>query len=63
MSILSTQEKDASTVVSVPSEADVVVVGGGMLGCSALYHLAKLGVTNTVLLEAHQLTAGSSSTV
>lgn len=42
----------------MPREADVVVVGGGVLGCSCLYHLAKLGVTNTVLLEAHQLTAG-----
>lgn len=44
----------------VPREADVVVVGGGVLGCSCLYHLAKLGVTNTVLLEAHQLTAGTT---
>jgi len=42
----------------VPSEADVVVIGGGSLGCQTLYHLAKLGVTNTVLLEKEQLTAG-----
>merc|ERR1711974_482314 len=41
----------------VPSEA-VVVIGGGSLGCQTLYHLAKLGVTNTVLLEKEQLTAG-----
>ena len=31
---------------------------GGSLGCQTLYHLAKLGVTNTVLLEKEQLTAG-----
>ena len=34
------------------------VTGGGSLGCQTLYHLAKLGVTNTVLLEKEQLTAG-----
>jgi len=44
----------------VPSEADVVVIGGGSLGCQTLYHLAKLGVTNTVLLEKEQLTAGTT---
>merc|ERR1711936_1075184 len=43
---------------TVPSEADVVTIGGGSLGCQTLYHLAKMGVTNTVLLEKDQLTAG-----
>jgi len=42
----------------VPSEVDVVVIGGGSLGCQTLYHLAKMGVTNTVLVEKDQLTAG-----
>ncbi|CAD5122929.1 DgyrCDS11326 [Dimorphilus gyrociliatus] len=45
---------------SLPTEADVVIVGGGAAGCSTLYHLAKLGITNTVLLEMHSLTAGTS---
>lgn len=45
---------------AVPNSADVVVIGGGSLGCNALYHLAKLGVTNTVLLESHNLTAGTT---
>ncbi|KAK3866802.1 hypothetical protein Pcinc_027684 [Petrolisthes cinctipes] len=44
----------------VPESADVVVIGGGSLGCNTLYHLAKLGVTNTVLLETHALTAGTT---
>ncbi|KAA0201281.1 hypothetical protein HAZT_HAZT002650 [Hyalella azteca] len=43
-----------------PASADVVVIGGGSLGCSALYHLAKLGVTNSVLVEANKLTAGTT---
>ncbi|XP_063887251.1 sarcosine dehydrogenase, mitochondrial-like [Scylla paramamosain] len=47
-------------VGGLPGEVDVVVVGGGVLGCSSLYHLAKLGVTNTILLEAHELTAGTT---
>ncbi|KAK7075105.1 hypothetical protein SK128_005197 [Halocaridina rubra] len=45
---------------TLPSEADVVVIGGGSLGCNTLYHLAKLGITNTVLLESHKLTAGTT---
>jgi dimethylglycine dehydrogenase len=38
----------------------VVVVGGGVVGCSVLYHLAKLGWTDVCLLERKELTAGSS---
>ena len=41
-----------------PQKLHSNVTGGGSLGCQTLYHLAKLGVTNTVLLEKEQLTAG-----
>ncbi|WP_439815185.1 GcvT family protein [Zavarzinia sp. CC-PAN008] len=44
----------------VPSHARVVVIGGGIVGCSVAYHLAKSGCTDVVLLEQHQLTAGST---
>jgi glycine cleavage system aminomethyltransferase T/glycine/D-amino acid oxidase-like deaminating enzyme len=44
----------------VISQADVVVVGGGVVGCSVAYHLAKLGVQNVVLLERRQLTCGTT---
>ena len=44
----------------LPSHARVVIVGGGAVGCSALYHLAKLGWTDTVLLEKNELTSGST---
>jgi 4-methylaminobutanoate oxidase (formaldehyde-forming) len=37
-----------------------VVIGGGIVGCSVAYHLAKLGWTDTVLVEKHQLTSGST---
>lgn len=44
----------------VPSRADVVVIGGGAVGSSSAYHLAKLGMKNVVLLEKDQLTAGTT---
>ncbi len=42
------------------SHARAVVIGGGAVGCSALYHLARLGWTDVVLLERDELTAGST---
>ena len=42
------------------SHAKVVVIGGGVVGCSILYHLAKLGWKDVVLLERKELTSGSS---
>src|SRR5690349_20627184 len=42
------------------SQARVVVIGGGAVGCSALYHLTQLGWTEAVLLERDELTAGST---
>ncbi|HXY97791.1 MAG TPA: FAD-dependent oxidoreductase, partial [Steroidobacteraceae bacterium] len=42
------------------TEARVVVIGGGVVGCSALYHLTRLGWTDVVLLERDELTAGST---
>ena len=43
-----------------PSQARVVIVGGGVIGCSVAYHLAKLGWKNIVLLERKQLTSGTT---
>ncbi|MCH7740510.1 MAG: FAD-binding oxidoreductase [Chloroflexi bacterium] len=40
--------------------ADVIVVGGGVMGCSTLYYLAQMGVTNTLLLERDTLGSGST---
>ena len=44
----------------LPSSARVAIIGGGAVGCSALYHLAKLGWTEAVLLERNELTSGST---
>lgn len=42
------------------SQASVVVIGGGIVGCAVLYHLTKHGLTDSILLERKQLTAGST---
>ena len=45
---------------TLPSSTKVVVIGGGVAGCSAAYHLAKFGWKDTVLLERDQLTSGTT---
>ncbi len=44
----------------LPKSARVVIVGGGVIGCSVAYHLAKLGWKDIVLLERKQLTSGTT---
>ncbi len=47
-------------MAEIPTTARVVIIGGGVVGVSALYHLAKEGWTDCVLLEKNELTAGST---
>ena len=44
----------------LPRSSKVVVIGGGVIGCSAAYHLAKFGWKDTILLERDQLTSGTT---
>jgi len=44
----------------LPSSARVVIIGGGIVGCSIAYHLAKRGISDVVLLERKQLTCGTT---
>ena len=43
-----------------PSSSKVVVIGGGVIGCSVAYHLTKFGWKDVVLLERDQLTSGTT---
>src|ERR1700734_344532 len=52
--------RDEARSAGIPDRARVVIVGGGVIGCSIAYHLAHLGWTDVVLLEQHQLTAGTT---
>ncbi|HEY4611229.1 MAG TPA: FAD-dependent oxidoreductase, partial [Ilumatobacteraceae bacterium] len=45
---------------TVPSQARIVIIGGGIIGCSIAYHLTAMGETDVVLLEQHQLTDGAT---
>lgn len=47
-------------MTDIPARARVVVVGGGIVGCSIAYHLARRGATDVVLLEKSELTAGTT---
>jgi sarcosine oxidase, subunit beta len=54
-------ETATSPHAPLPSDAEVVIIGGGVMGASAAFHLAEAGVTDIVLLEAGQLAAGSTA--
>tara|TARA_B100001123_G_scaffold425278_1_gene537934 strand:+ start:809 stop:3250 length:2442 start_codon:yes stop_codon:yes gene_type:complete len=47
-------------IKKLPTETKVVIIGGGVAGCSCAYHLAKFGWKNVVLLERDQLTSGTT---
>jgi len=47
-------------VQSLPSQAQVVIIGGGIVGCSVAYHLAKRGCREVLLLERKRLTCGTT---
>ena len=53
-------ETDFSEAQPLKSHARAVVIGGGLIGCSLLYHLAKLGWKDSILLERDELTSGST---
>ena len=52
--------KEGATKKSLPSHTRVVIIGGGVVGCSILFHLTKFGWKDTILLERDELTSGSS---
>jgi 4-methylaminobutanoate oxidase (formaldehyde-forming) len=50
----------SETTTAVPAQARIVVIGGGIMGCSVAYHLARMGQAGVVLLEQGRLTCGTT---
>ena len=46
--------------MSLPSHAEIIIVGGGIVGCSVAYHLAKMGRSDVLLIEQGKLTSGTT---
>jgi 4-methylaminobutanoate oxidase (formaldehyde-forming) len=57
---MATDELSIAAADSLPTHAQVVIIGGGVIGCSVAYHLTKLGWRDVALLERSQLTAGTT---
>ena len=59
-STLNIQKDETSRGKPLPSHAKVAIIGGGVVGCSILFHLSKFGWKDVILLERNELTSGSS---
>ena len=46
--------------MSIPTQSRVVIIGGGIIGCSVAYHLTKLGWRDVLLLEQGRLSSGTT---
>jgi 4-methylaminobutanoate oxidase (formaldehyde-forming) len=46
--------------MTIPARADVVIIGGGIIGCSLAYHLTKIGIKDVLLLERKKLSCGTT---
>lgn len=46
--------------LNLPTHSEVIIIGGGVVGCSIAYHLTKIGIKDVVLLERKQLTCGTT---
>ncbi|XP_035679214.1 pyruvate dehydrogenase phosphatase regulatory subunit, mitochondrial-like isoform X1 [Branchiostoma floridae] len=57
---LSSTQEEPPVEKPLPSQAQVVIAGGGAIGCSVAYHLAKFGWTDVVLLEQGRLSCGTT---
>ena len=50
----------SSSTQKLPTHSQVVIIGGGIIGCSVAYHLTKRGFSDVILLERKQLTCGTT---
>jgi heterotetrameric sarcosine oxidase gamma subunit len=54
------KQPPSNSPTNLPSQAQVVIIGGGVIGCSVAYHLTKLGWKDVLILERKELTSGTT---
>jgi glycine cleavage system T protein len=52
--------KENPMALTIPNQARIVIIGGGIVGCSTAYHLTKLGHTDVLLLERKEIASGTT---
>ena len=52
---------ESAAIAKIPNTAELVVIGGGIVGCFIAYHLAHMGRTDVLLFEQNQLTSATTS--
>ena len=57
---MTSNNSSTSPTNNLPTQAQVVIIGGGVIGCSVAYHLTKLGWKDVVILERKELTSGTT---
>lgn len=57
---MTSDQTPTGSTSSFPTHAQVVIIGGGIIGCSVAYHLTKLGWNDVLLIERKQLTSGTT---
>jgi len=57
---MSANQKSSNSSGNIPSQAQIIIIGGGVIGCSIAYHLTKLGKKDVILLERKELTSGTT---
>jgi heterotetrameric sarcosine oxidase gamma subunit len=57
---MTADQTSTGSTSDLPTHAQVVIIGGGIIGCSVAYHLTKLGWNDVLLLERNQLTSGTT---
>ena len=51
---------DNTAMKQPPQDAEVIIIGGGIIGCSIAFHLTQIGIKDVVLFERQKLTSGTT---
>ncbi len=57
---MTTSEKNSASSIDLPDRTEVLIIGGGIIGCSVAYHLTRRGITDVTIIEQGALTGGTT---